>query len=63
MMTNFKRYVDTLTGDIVEFTPEAAALFDHLKLVPSERAKEKEAAAPAKVEVTTDSKKDDSLAK
>jgi len=40
-MTNlFKRYHDTITGEIVEYPEDAAALFPHLKLVPSERAKQ-----------------------
>lgn len=61
-MTNFRRYADTITGEIVEFTPEAAALFEHLKLVPSERAKEATHTSPKAVE-TADSKKDENRAK
>ncbi len=35
------KYANTLTGEIVEYPAEAAALFPALKLVPSERESEK----------------------
>ena len=39
------KYADTLTGEILEYPEEAAALFPNLKLVPSERAASKEKVA------------------
>lgn len=46
-MPDFKRYENIVTGEIVSYPEDAAALFPALKLVPSERAKsETEAEAP-----------------
>jgi hypothetical protein len=52
------KYYSAASKGIVDYPEEAAALFDDLKLVPSEKHTAVEVSEPAKVEISKKDEKD-----